>query len=251
VIAADLAMALDPVRLAGAAGIACDPWQAGALRSASPRQLYNVTRQGGKSTVAAVKAVHAALYEPGSLALLLSPGLRQSGELFKKCTAIYAALGRPVPTDSETALTLALENGSRVVSLPGSEATIRGYSGVRLLLVDEAARVSGDLYMAVRPMLAVSGGHLVALSTPFGNRGWWFEAWRSGEAWERYEVPATMCPRISPEFLAEEERTLGQWWFKQEYLCTFMDARDAVFRYEDIMAALSADVAPLFEGATL
>jgi hypothetical protein len=246
-LAGDLALALDPVRLAAAAGLACDPWQAEALRSASPRQLYNVTRQGGKSTVAAVKAVHAALYEPGSLVLLLSPGLRQSGELFKKCTAVYGAVGRPVPADSETALTLTLENGSRIVSLPGTEATVRGYSGVRLLVVDEAARVPDELYYAVRPMLAVSGGPLVALSTPFGKRGFFHQEWtEGGGAWERYRVTADECPRIPPSFLAEERRSLGDLFYRSEYLCEFVDTVEQVFGYDQVQAALDDGLTPLF-----
>jgi hypothetical protein len=136
-----------------------------------------------------------------------------------------------------------LEHGSRIVSLPGREGTIRGYSGVRLLIVDEAAWVPNDLYVSVRPMLAVSGGRLVALSTPHGNRGWWYEAWRSEEPWERYEVPASRCPRISPAFLAEERRALGDWWYRQEYACAFLDAETQAFRREDIEGAFREEVA--------
>jgi len=244
----DLAMALDPVRFAAAAGIIPDPWQRDVLHSASHRILMNVSRQAGKSTITSVLAVHTAIYQPHSLILLLSAAQRQSAELFKKCLAVYRALGRPVPAAAESALQLELENGSRIVSLPGKEETIRGYSGVRLLAIDEAARVSDDLYRSVRPMLAVSGGALLALSTPFGKRGWWHEAWTGGEAWDRYEVPATMCPRISPAFLAEEERSLGPWWYRQEYLCQFSDTTDQLFSYDDVMAAVSADVKPLFMG---
>jgi hypothetical protein len=238
-ICGDAALALDPVRFSMAAGVEPDPWQARLLRSTEPRILVNCSRQSGKSTIAATLALHGALYVPGSLALLLSPTQRQSGELFRKCLAVYRALGRPVDAAAETALTLELENGSRIVSLPGKEATIRGYSGVRLLMVDEASRVPDDLMAAVRPMLAVSGGRLVALSTPYGTRGWWYEAWRGQEDWERYAVPASQCPRISPAFLAEERRTLGQWWFEQEYTCTFLDAQSAAFRSQDVEAAFT------------
>jgi hypothetical protein len=240
--ATDLAMALDRVAFARAVGIEPDRWQEDVLRSTATRILLNCARQSGKSTVGGVLAVHAALYEPGSLILLLSPTLRQSQELFKKCLSIYRAADKPVPPESETALTLSLENGSRVVSLPGKEGTVRGYSGVRLLAIDEAARVPDDLYASVRPMLAVSGGRLVALSTPFGTRGWWYEAWRSSESWERYEVPATQVPRISPEFLEEERRNVGEWWFTQEYFCEFLDAQSQAFRREDIEAMFKEEV---------
>jgi hypothetical protein len=241
-LASELRLALDRVSFARSVGVEPDPWQEDLLRSSSERTLLNCSRQSGKSTVAGVLAVHAALYEPHSLILLLSPTLRQSQELFKKCLSLYRIADKPVLPESETALTLTLENGSRVVSLPGKEATIRGYSGVRLLAIDEAARVPDDLYASVRPMLAVSGGRLVALSTPFGTRGWWYEAWRSSERWERYEVPATEVPRISPAFLEEERRNVGEWWFKQEYFCEFLDSQSQAFRREDIDAMFSEEV---------
>jgi Terminase large subunit, T4likevirus-type, N-terminal len=244
-VAIDLALALDPVRLASATlGMDPDPWQRRVLRSTAPRVLLNAGRQSGKSTTVAILATHTVLYEPDSLVLLLSPSLRQSAELFKKCLAVYRAVEHPVPSESQTALTLTLENGSRIVSLPGQEANVRGYSGVRLLIVDEASRVPNDLYASARPMLAVSGGRLLALSTPFGTRGWWYEAWVSGarEPWERYEVPATRVARISPEFLAEERRTLGEWWFEQEYMCRFLDAETQAFRRVDIDRAFEEEV---------
>jgi hypothetical protein len=244
-VATDLALALDPVRFARATlGMDPDPWQGRVLRSTARRILLDAARQSGKSTTVAILTTHTVLYESDSLVLLLSPTLRQSAELFKKCLAVYRSVEHPVPSESQTALTLTLENGSRIVSLPGKEANVRGYSGVKLLIVDEASRVPNDLYASARPMLAVSGGRLLALSTPFGTRGWWYEAWVSGarEPWERYEVPATQVPRISPEFLAEERRTLGEWWFEQEYMCRFLDAETQAFRREDIDRAFEEEL---------
>ena len=133
------------------------------------------------------------------------------------------------------------------MSLPGTEATIRAYSAVRLLLVDEAARVPDDVIAAVRPMLAVSGGQLIALSTPYGCRGWWYEAWENGgPTWQRVRIPASECPRIRPAFLAEERAALGPWFYEQEYECEFRSAGGQLFTEEMIRAMFSADVAPLF-----
>jgi hypothetical protein len=182
------------------------------------------------------------LYDAGALVLLVSPTLRQSGELFKKALAVYRTLGKPVGSEMESALQLALDNGSRIVSLPGKEGTIRGYSGVRLLAIDEAAWVPNDLYVALRPMLAVSQGRLIAMSTPHGTRGWWYEAWRSKDLWERIEVPAEQCPRISATFLEEERRTMGQWWFAQEYGCQFLDAETQAFTREEVDRAFAEPV---------
>jgi hypothetical protein len=244
------AMPRDPVALAEALGLVPDEWQRQVLRSTSRRLLLNCCRQSGKSTTTAILALHRALYVPDSTVLMGSPGLRQSGLLFRKLLAFYRRLGRPVPAEAETRLTLELTNGSQVHSLPGSEQTVRGYSAVDRLLVDEASRVDDDMMAALRPMIAVSNGRLIAMSTPFGMRGWWYEAWANGgDAWERYQVTAEQCPRISAEFLEEERRSLGPLFFASEYECRFVDTEDMVFGSEHVRAALDDSLLPLWSAA--
>jgi len=241
-LADDLAAALDPVIFAMRAGIIPDDWQADVLRSQHPRMLLNCSRQAGKSTTTALLALHQALFTPGSLVLLLSPSLRQSAELFRTLAGLYSATGATIPSTAESKLRLELENESRVISLPASEATVRGYAGVALLVFDEASRVSNDLYSSTRPMLAVSNGRLVALSTPYGKRGWWSDAWHSSHGWKRVHISAEQCPRITPAFLAEEREQLGEWWYRQEYFGAFMDSETSVFSSEDIERMFALEV---------
>lgn len=225
-----------------------DNWQARVLESPN-NMLLNVCRQAGKSTTCGARALHRAIYFPKSLILLLSPSIRQSSELYRKITDFMGELQDPPKLEEDNKLSCVLsENGSRIVSLPGTEKTVRGYSGASLILIDEAARIPDDLYYTVRPMLAVSGGQLVMLSTPYGRRGVFFESWSNSpvEMWERIEVPATKCPRITPVFLEEERKALGPWFFDQEYFCVFKDTVDSVFSYELIEAALDKSVKPLF-----
>jgi hypothetical protein len=245
----DLRLALDRVSFAEKLGIFPDTWQRDLLNSSSRRVLLNCSRQSGKSTMSAVLALHRALYHPDSLILCLAPALRQSQELFGKVAGFYRGLERPVPPQAERKLSLELENGSRIVTLPGTERTIRGFSGAALLIVDEAARVEDVLYYAVRPMLAVSGGSLMMLTTPYGKRGVFYEEWTNGEGWERYEVPADECPRISEEFLEEERRALPVRIYRQEYFNSFEETDDQVFSYEDVQAAMSDEVTPLYGAA--
>ena len=242
----DLRLALDRCAFARALGLEPDPWQERLLRSGYDRVLLNCCRQSGKSTMTGLIALHRALYHPGSLILCLAPALRQSQELFGKVLGFYRDLGRPVPPQGERKLSLELENGSRIVTLPGSEKTIRGFSGTSLLVLDEAARVEDELYFAVRPMLAVSGGALMMLTTPYGKRGVFYEAWTSGRGWERYEVPASQCPRISGEFLEEERSSLPPFIFRQEYECSFEETEDQVFTTDMIDRAVTDEVQPLF-----
>jgi hypothetical protein len=246
---ADLRHALDPVAWAEEVlGLELDPWQRGVIGSTGKRDLLNVTRQGGKSTVAAVLGLHAALYRPGSLTLLVSPSLRQSSELFRKVTELKAKLPEQPALEEDNKLSLAVRGGGRVVSLPGSEATIRGFSGASLIVEDEAARVPDDLFHAIMPMLATTNGRLMLLSTPWGRRGHFFDEWSKGEGWQRVEVPAENCPRISADFLEDQRRRMPPFVFAQEYGCSFEASSDSYFSYESIQAALRYDLEPLFGG---
>jgi len=246
-IAGDLALALDPVLLAERAGLRPDPWQVNILRSTTPRLLVNVSRQAGKTTVAACLAVHTAVYVPGSLSLLVSPGERQSGEILRAALRAYRALGRPVLPQAETLLRLELENGSRILALPGREATIRGLTAPSLVVVDEASRVDDELMVALTPMMAtVPDARLLALSTPAGRRGWWWRAWQDGgDDWARVEIRATDVPRIGAAFLALERRTMPAARYRQEYECSFEEADAAMFAADAVSAAIDPERAPL------
>ena len=227
-------------------GIAPDRLQAEVLRTGTKRGILNCCRQWGKSTITAAKAVHQAQTRVGSLTLVVSPSSRQSGEFLRKATGFARRLGLRPRGDGDNEISLAFPNGSRIVGLPGTEATVRGFSAVALLLVDEAARVSDEMYYSIRPMLAVSDGALWLMSTPFGQRGFFYETWAKGGAeWERFRAPATECGRISRVFLKEERATMGERWFRQEYLCEFEETLGSLFGRGLVEQAMGSDVKPL------
>jgi hypothetical protein len=244
VLATDLRRALDAPVLAERIGMTCDPWQTGLLRSTAPRVLLLACRQAGKSTALAVLALHTALYSPGSLVLVVSASERQAAELLRIVLALYRVLGKPTAAESERKLALELENGSRVVVVPSSAATIRGYAGVRLLVLDEAAQIPDETFAAVSPMVSVSEGRIVAASTPFGRRGFFAELWHRGEGWERFKVRGDEVPRLSPEVLAEQRLLLGEWFYRTEFDCEFIDVQTAAFRAQDIEAMFDPEVIP-------
>lgn len=239
-IKASAIAAKDPVAFARLyLGYTPDPWQEKFLRSQSKRLILNNSRQSGKSTITAILALWEAIYKPKSVIVLDSPSLRQSQELMGKFSGFLSMIDQSVKLDSDTKLSVRFANGSRVIALPGSEKTIRGISAVTLLVLDEAARIPDELYKSVRPMLAVSGGRLVLLSTPFGPTGFFYEIWeQGGSEWEKFKITANDCPRISKEFLEEEKRSLGSIYFQQEYMCSFIASsatrvKREWLRYED------------------
>jgi hypothetical protein len=242
----DLARALDPALIALDVGMTLDDWQASLMRSTAPRVLLLASRQSGKSTVVALVATHTAATQSRALVLLISPSQRQSGELFRKVLGFIRQLP-DAKIKTESALRVELANGSRIVALPGEEGTIRGFSAPHLIIVDEAARAGDDLYTACRPMLATNpDARLLALSTPFGKRGWFHDAWHGDPSWFRVSVPASQCPRISAEFLAEELRELGAQRYSEEYELAWLEADGAMFDVATIENAFSAEVLPLW-----
>jgi len=246
-VAVDIACGLDRARLSHQIGIAPDAWQADLLRSEAPQILLNCARQVGKSTTVATLGAHTAIYTPGALILLLSPTLRQSSLLFQRVKWVLDRLGKDfAEATTDNALSVRLTNGSEIYTLPGTPATVRGFSGPSLVAIDEAAFVADALMPAISPMLAVSGGRLILLSSPFGKRGTFYREWtEGGTAWERYTVKASECPRIPAPYLGEERRKLGV-FYAQEFECEFLDTTNQLFRGSDIDVLLSPDVEPLF-----
>jgi hypothetical protein len=271
--------AYDAVSLMRRAGLEPDPWQ---IRVATTPgdQLLLCHRQAGKSTIVAAIALADALETPGALILLVSPSLRQSSELYRKTKHFYNQV-KPMRLLKDTEHEMELENGSRIISLPASAETLVGYSSVKRLIPDEAARVADATYHALRPMLAMSGGSILALSTPFGKRGWYYEAWEGSRAeeqpldvatvnslladlgirldeasepetveraygWTRTKLTGPENTRLSKRFLAHERRSIPDLYWRSEWLCEFVDNGEQIFTTADLMAMLSGEVVPLF-----
>lgn len=242
------------------------PWQQAVLTSDSRRIILNCNRQAGKSTVTAALAWQHAKYHAESLILIFAPTERQTKELMEKIMS-FAKMDSDLVLTQDAVTSKRLINGSRIVALPGSERNIRGFSGPDIIVFDEASRIPDELYRAARPMMAMADTKLIAMSTPFGKRGWWYEEWERNPRWQKFHVKAPVqivggslreaeaeyvftersaelgrlgyySPRHHDfEFMKDEWASMPEWWFRQEYLGEFMEAQDAVFRVSDIEAA--------------
>lgn len=228
--------------------------------------IINCTRQWGKTTTAGIKAAHKARFVSESEILVVSATQRQAGLLEAKAQwALTRAAQKFTPVQGReyevmeydpedgpqivrrSVLSLELSNGSRIISTPASEDSIRGYSP-SMIVVDEDARVSDALYDALRPMRAAHSCQLVLQSTPNGKRGHFYREWHGDDpVWTRFEVPANECPRITKEFL-ERERTkmTSDAMYRQEYFCEFIDLAGSLFTQEMLdMMDIRDDVAPI------
>ena len=208
-----------------------DEWAQKVMMSPARYVIENVSRQAGKSTMSSALAVHRAVFFDRSLILLVSPTLRQSGELQRKCMRFYDLVDPDHNGLVEDAkLSIQLTNGSRIIALPGQEDNLRGYSAPDLIIEDESSRVKDELNIALRPMFATNQGRLVLLSTPNGKLGHFYRIWtEGGPEWLKVKVTADQISRISKEFLDNERLNMTESQFLQEYYGEFMEAEGAVF----------------------
>jgi len=195
------------------------PWQQQLLRAPRGASILALTaRQSGKTTAAAWAMAHAAIFMPGSLSVVACPAQRQSAEAVRRVREILLKAGGKLAADNVYGLEL--ENGSRILALPGTDDSIRGLTVDAYIVADEAARLSPDLISALRPMRARKPhARLAMLSTAWSLVDPFWTAWSSEDpTWIRLRATADENPIFAPEFLEAERHALGEAAFKREYL---------------------------------
>jgi hypothetical protein len=204
-----------------------DEKQQHALRCRKKRIVLLWARQRGKSDIVALRALHRALFWAGSMILIVSASEDQAIEVMKKVNAHRRKLEISGKALEDNKSSIELPNRSRIVALPASVGTIRGYSSVDLLIEDEAAEVPDDLHETVKPMLQVSDGTMFLMGTPKGPKGHFSDIWHhGGDEWEKSRSTAWENPRVRKAQLEREklhcERMGKALWFQQEYECAFI-----------------------------
>ncbi len=244
----------DPVRwvhdcglLRDKAGNICylDEQQQKIMNPKNKRVIVNCHRQWGKSTISSLLCFHRALFYERSLCLLVAPSLRQSSENFRKIADALEVISPKPELEEDTKLTLKFSNGSRIISLPGSQKTVRGFTAPDLIIIDEAAQASDDLFGALLPMLTNNPeGRIILASTPWGQQGHFFKIWtEGGPEWLKIKVVASENPRVRPEVLEEAKRSPnGALWYQQEYEGVFIASDTQLIDIDLIKKALNPNV---------
>jgi len=232
------------ISLAEECGIRLYDWQVRALQATAHDRLILVSRQGGKGDVATFLALEGAINHSGFTVVVAAKADRQAKRLLRRIKRRLLQLSNVPAMISNSAERFELANGSEIIAIPGSEDTTRGIDAVDLLVVDEGAFVPDALFKALYPMLATTDGRCVAMSTANGKRGWFYEAMTNGEAdWHRETVTVHRVgwgekQRFSDTYIDRARRRLGEFFFRQEYLCEFMDDETQLYASALVDAAL-------------
>lgn len=244
-----LSWALDPcLWVEQALGVTVDKWQQQLLLSASQTTLLLAGRQVGKTTATSWLGLHTALYLPGSLIVVVAPSQRQSIELGRKIRCCYDLMppGSAPALVEDNKMSIEMANGSRVVAISADPDTARGYSGPRMVIVDEAAFCEQSLFTAVLPMLAASGGKLILLSSANGREGQFYEFWTSDDSSiARITVKSADCKRIKSEYLAQMRRMMSDSDYRREFECEFTMAAGRLFTDDDFLNVIDSSISPI------
>jgi phage FluMu gp28-like protein len=182
----------------------------------------------GKTTLAAIKALHFALARNGARILIVSAGLRQSMILFRMILdKAEAAVPAKILTSYKSSGKIRFANGSEIVALPcGSDGSkLRGFTA-DMAILDEANFIPRDVIESVvRPMMITRpGAKLIMISTPWTRDHPFYEALSKPDlGFTTYSWPSSKSPMISREQLELDRRTIGDFAFNREYNAVFMD----------------------------
>lgn len=224
-----------------------DPWQAEVMKTDGNICLCS-GRQVGKSEVVSRKAGKFAVENRNKVIMVIASVERQAYLLLEKILYYLEdnhknmiKQGKNRPTKSK----VQLRNGSIIYCLPTglTGAGIRGYT-VDLLIADEAAFIPEDVWTAVTPMLAVTKGKQMLLSTPHGTGSYFYRCFLPDSGFTKFHVSSEDCPRKDQDFLDREKARMTKLQYAQEYLGEFVDALKQVFPDELIKACMIAKRRP-------
>jgi len=212
------------------------------LRDQHKRIVARFSRQAGKTTTIAVRAIWFSARHPGTVSLIVAPSMRQSMIMMDRIHAFLIALPkekRRAYISKMQRTVIWFKNGSQIVALPNSPHLLRGYTAHQVIC-DEAAFFREDelvFYNVLYPMLATTDGQLIVSSTPWGKNTVFYKM-NNDPDFSKHVVTADDVVKtglIKRSFIEEMRKQLPTERFRREFLSEFVEDADAYFP-QDLIA---------------
>ncbi len=219
-----------------------DKWQKEVLATSGNKAICS-GRQSGKSTIISQDGGEYAAKNKNKSIMIIAATERQALLLFEKVLSYLHDNYRKMilsGVDRPTKHELKLNNGTIIRCLPTGDSGygIRGFT-IDRLYADEAAFISEDVWAAVTPMLATTGGDIVLLSTPFGATGYFHRCFHDKNFTSFHVNTEEVAKgREEPqksnmlEFLKDEKERMTKLQYQQEYLGLFVGGIMRLFEPE-------------------
>jgi len=226
-------------------------YQAALLQEKSKRIVVRWSRQSGKTTTIAIRALWHALTKPKTLTLIVAPSLRQSMILGDRVQDNLASLPqetRRLLVAKQQRTVIRFTNGSRIVILPNSPQLLRGYTA-NMVICDEAGFFREDdlvFYNVLYPMLATTDGTLIVSSTPWSKDSVFYKMCQSKDFKQFIATcdDAVRAGLVKQSFIDEMRAQLPAERFQREFQSQFVEDVDAWLTQSLIVGCIDSNLEP-------
>ena len=230
-------------------GFQVKEYQASLLRDKSKRIVVRWSRQAGKTTCIALRAIWFACAYPKTLTLIVAPTLRQSMIMSDRIQDFLSSVPkekRSMLLDRIQRTTIRFQNGSKIVALPNSPQLLRGYTANQCI-AEESAFFKDDqlvFYNVLYPMLSTTDGTLIAISTPWSKESVFYRMCQSSE-FSRHIVTCEDVIKsglVKQSFIDEMRTLLPFERFQREFMSEFMEDIDAWLNQSLIISCIDGQL---------
>jgi len=247
-----LAIPTDPVEFARALfKFEAKPYQAELLEDKSKRIVVRWSRQAGKTTCIALRAIWFAVTFPKTLTLIVAPSLRQSMIMSDRIGDFLMGLPKPTRLQLIEKLqrtTVRFKKGSRIIALPNSPQLLRGYTANQVICDEGAFFKDDDLvfYNVLYPMLATTDGTLIVSSTPWSKDSVFYRMCQSKDFSPHIATQAQVVQSglIKQSFIDEMKAQLPAERFQREFEAEFVEDVDAWLTQSLIVQCIDSQLQP-------
>lgn len=205
-------------------------------------------RRFGKTTLACVELIDAAVSIPNSINWYVAPSYRQAKQI------AWTKLKEMVPPEArektnETDLSFTLRGTSSIIALRGADNydSLRGV-GLEYVILDEIADMPSDAWnLVLRPALADKQGRALFIGTPKGFN-FFYDLWLNGryeEGWESFQYTTLQGGNVAASEIEQAMRTMPPYEFRQEFLASFESPSGRVYSEFDRDKHIREDIKDL------
>lgn len=207
------------------------PYQKNFILDKHKRKIWVSSRQVGKSWTIALLLCYKALSKKNGLSVCISVNSRSAAEIITKCKQFAESI--KILSDGKIDYTASFDsikfsNGARVISLPSTADSLRGWSA-QCVCIDESAFVwhLDDIMQGIAPTLTRDkDAELILTTTPAGKNGPFYDLYSKALDSDDWYVQHTTIHDAINDGLEVDIESLKSLCpdpdiFKQEYECCF------------------------------
>ena len=172
-------------------------------------------------------------YAGGKILIIAGTREKTTKTVMNRLKSLFNEI-RPTVKDDKNVLDITLMNGTQIEGKPSNSEAIRGETKIKAVVIDEAAHFAiiddSVVLDAIEPILHTNKSDIFLVSTPRGQRGFFYDLSLSTSDYRKIQYDYTHAVGwIYSEKEMEEELKRRDIDVDQEYRCQFTSSRSSIF----------------------